>query len=148
MVASDIFGVSGRAMMAALIAGQRDPAVLAQLARGRMRAKITALEDAFTGHFTGHHAFLLAKMLARVDGIDAGIAALDVKIEELIAPFAAAVDQLTITVDGRAVQPGTRTISWHGPGRPAAHDVHLRAHSLRTARVIHTPPPRAYQEET
>src|SRR5437660_11862170 len=69
VVASDIFGVSGRAMMAALIAGQRDPTVLAQLARGRMRAKITALEDAFTGHFTDHHAFLLAKMLARVDAI-------------------------------------------------------------------------------
>ena len=99
VVASDIFGVSGRAMMAALIAGQRDPTVLAQLARGRMRAKITALEDAFTGHFTDHHAFLLAKMLARVDAIDADIAALDAKIEELIAPFAAAVDQLD-EVDG------------------------------------------------
>ena len=99
VVASDIFGVSGRAMMAALIAGQRDPTVLAQLARGRMRAKITALEDAFTGHFTDYHAFLLAKMLARVDAIDADIAALDAKIEELIAPFAAAVDQLD-EVDG------------------------------------------------
>src|SRR5215472_10277276 len=77
VVASDIFGVSGRAMMAALIGGQRDPKVLAQLARGRMRAKLTALEDAFTGHFTDHHAFLLAKMLARVDAINAGIAALD-----------------------------------------------------------------------
>src|SRR5207302_3008411 len=54
VVATDIFGVSGRAMMAALIAGQRDPRVLAQLARGRMRAKITALEDAFTGPFTDH----------------------------------------------------------------------------------------------
>ena len=94
VVASDIFGVSGRAMMAALVAGQRDPTVLAQLARGRMRAKITALEDAFTGHFTDHHAFLLDRMLARVDAINADIAALDAKIEELITPFAAAVDQL------------------------------------------------------
>ena len=65
VVASDIFGVSGRQMMAALIAGQRDPKVLAQLARGRMRGKISPLEEAFTGHFTDHHAFLLAKMLAR-----------------------------------------------------------------------------------
>jgi hypothetical protein len=48
VVATDIFGVSGRAMMAALIAGERDPKVLAQLARARMRAKITALEEAFT----------------------------------------------------------------------------------------------------
>ena len=68
VVASDIFGVSGRAMMASLIAGERDPKVLAQLARTAMRRKISALEEAFTGHFTDHHAFLLAKMLARVDG--------------------------------------------------------------------------------
>jgi transposase len=87
VVASDIFGVSGRDMMAALIAGERSPKVLAQLARTRMRGKITALEEAFTGHFTGHHAFLLAKMLARVDAIDADIADLDERIEEMIAPF-------------------------------------------------------------
>jgi transposase len=94
VVATDIFGVSGRAMMAALIAGQRDPKVLAQLARARMRAKITALEEAFTGHFTDHHAFLLGKMLGRVDQICADIAELDAKIEELIAPFVSAVARL------------------------------------------------------
>jgi transposase len=94
VVASDIFGVSGRAMMAALIAGERNPKVLAQLARSRMRTKISALEEAFTGHFTDHHAFLLAKMLARVDAIDADIGELDAKIGELIAPFAAAVARL------------------------------------------------------
>lgn len=94
VVATDIFGVSGRAMMDALIAGQRDPKALAQLARARMRAKITALEDAFTGHFTDHHAFLLGKMLARVDQISQDIADLDTKIEELIAPFAPAVARL------------------------------------------------------
>jgi transposase len=94
VVASDIFGVSGRAMMAALIAGERNPKTLAQLARSRMRTKIGALEEAFTGHFTDHHAFLLAKMLARVDAIDADIAELDAKIEELIAPFATAVARL------------------------------------------------------
>ena len=94
VVASDIFGVSGRAMMAALIAGERNPKVLAQLARSRMRTKISALEEAFTGHFTDHHAFLLAKMLARVDAIDADIAELDAKIGEMIAPIAAAVARL------------------------------------------------------
>jgi transposase len=88
VVASDIFGKSGRAMMAALIAGERNPKALAQLARTRMRGKISALEEAFTGHFTGHHAFLLAKMLARIDAIDADIAELDTKIGEMIAPFA------------------------------------------------------------
>jgi len=97
VVATDIFGVSGRAMMAAMVAGERNPKVLAQLARARMRAKITALEEAFTGHFTDHHAFLLGKMLARVDGIDADIADLDAAIGELIAPFAAAVQRLDET---------------------------------------------------
>ena len=62
-------------MLAALIAGERDPKALAQLARRRMRSKITALQEAFTGYFTDHHAFLLARMLARVDAIDADIAA-------------------------------------------------------------------------
>lgn len=94
VVASDIFGVSGREMMAALIAGQTNPQQLAQLARGRMRAKLSALEEAFTGFFTDHHGFLLAKMLARVDALSADIAELDTAIEEMIAPFAQAVERL------------------------------------------------------
>jgi transposase len=94
VVASDIFGVSGRAMLAALVAGERDPKVLAQLARTRLRAKLGPLAEAFTGFFTDQHAFLLAKMLARVDALDADLAELDAKIQELIAPFTRAVDQL------------------------------------------------------
>ncbi len=87
VVASDIFGVSGRAMMAALIAGERDPKVLAEMARTRMRVKIPQLVEAFTGHFDDHHRFLLAQMLARIDGIDADIAVLDTQIETLLTPF-------------------------------------------------------------
>jgi transposase len=94
VVASDIFGISGRDMMGALVAGERNPKVLAQLARSSMRRKISALEEAFTGHFTDHHAFLLAKMLARIDAIDADIAELDAKIEAMTAPFVAAVARL------------------------------------------------------
>jgi transposase len=94
VVASDIFGVSGRAMMAALIAGERDPQTLAQLARSRMRTKIGRLEEAFNGHFDDHHRFLLARMLARIDGIDADIAAVDNQIEAYLAPFAAAAARL------------------------------------------------------
>ncbi len=94
VVASDIFGGSGRERMAALIGGQTNPKVLAQLARGRMRAKITQLEEAFTGHFTDHHRLLLTKMLARIDTLDADIAELDATIEEMIAPVAAAVEKL------------------------------------------------------
>ena len=67
VVASDVFGVSGRDMMAALISGQRDPKALAAMARGRMRAKRPQLEEAFTGYFTDHHQLLLTKMLARID---------------------------------------------------------------------------------
>jgi len=94
VVASDIFGVSGRAMLAALVAGERDPKVLAQLARTRLRAKLGPLVEAFTGFFTDQHAFLLGKMLARVDALDADLAELDAKIQELIADFAGAVDRL------------------------------------------------------
>ncbi|MCT9934972.1 IS110 family transposase [Planotetraspora sp. A-T 1434] len=94
VVASDIFGVSGRAMMAALIRGERSPKTLAQLARSSLRAKIPALEEAFTSRFSDHHAFLLATMLARVDAINADIAALDQKITGQVAPFAATVEKL------------------------------------------------------
>jgi transposase len=102
VVASDIFGVSGREMMAALIAGERNPAVLAQLARTGMRAKIPLLEQAFVGRFTHHHAFLLATMLARIDEASADIAAIETRIDELIVPFAPAVERLDeITGVGR-----------------------------------------------
>jgi transposase len=94
VVASDIFGVSGRDMMAALIAGQRDPKVLAQLARSRMRTKITLLEEAFTGHFTDHHAFLLTRMLGRVDAINTDIAAIEERISDLLVPFVSAAARL------------------------------------------------------
>jgi transposase len=94
VVASDIFGVSGRAMLAALIAGERDPKRLAQLARARLRAKLSLLVEAFTGFFTDHHGFLLARMLDRIDALSADIAALDARIEALIGPFAQTVDRL------------------------------------------------------
>ena len=94
VVASDIFGVSGRAMLAALVAGERDPKVLAQLARQRLRAKLSLLEEAFHGRFSDHHAFLLKTMLERIDHTSADIAALEAKIAAEIAPFQAAVDRL------------------------------------------------------
>ncbi len=94
MVASDIFGASGRDMIAALVAGERNPKVLAQLARRSMRKKISLLEEAFTGYFTDHHAFLLRQMLGRADAISADIAALDSQIQAKAAPFAAAAEKL------------------------------------------------------
>jgi transposase len=98
VVASDIFGVSGRAMMAALVAGERDPKVLAQLARARMRAKISDLREAFHGRFNDHHAFLLSTMLTRIDTLQDDMARVEARIEEQITPFADAVTRLdTIT---------------------------------------------------
>jgi len=94
VVASDIFGVSGRDMLAALISGQRDPRALAQLARGRMRGKITDLEEAFTGRFDEHHAFLLTKMLTRIDQVSHDITDLDECIAADIASFAPALERL------------------------------------------------------
>ncbi len=94
VVASDIFGVSGRDMMAAMIAGEREPRVLAQMARSRMRTKIPQLQEAFHGYFTDHHGFLLTKMLARIDALSSDVADLDVQIEAEIAPFADAVARL------------------------------------------------------
>jgi transposase len=94
VVASDIFGVSGRAMLDALVAGQRDPNVLADLARTRMRTKLPDLREAFVGRFNDHHAFLLARMLAHIDAVNADIAALETRIADLILPFADQVPRL------------------------------------------------------
>ncbi|WP_277499822.1 transposase [Nocardioides sp. ChNu-99] len=94
VVASGIFGVSGREMMDAMVAGERDPARLAEMARTRMRTKIPELREAFTGFFTEHHALLLKQMLGRVDGIDADIGLLDERIEAHLVPFADAVERL------------------------------------------------------
>jgi transposase len=93
-VISDIFGVSGREMLEALIGGQRDPKVLARMARARMRAKITVLEEALSGFFTDHHAGILQMMLDNIDRLSGQIAALDARIEATIAPFAAQLKQL------------------------------------------------------
>ncbi len=93
-VASDVFGVSGRQLLQAMIGGQRDPKVLAQLARASMRAKLRQLEEALTGHFDDHHAFLCRMMLERIDELTGRIEELTARIDEQVAPFAAQVAQL------------------------------------------------------
>jgi transposase len=93
-VASSVLTKSGRQMIDALIAGQRDPSVLAEMAKGRMRAKIPALEDALSGRFNPHHALLCRAMLARIDQADATIAELTARIVELQDPHEAAVTLL------------------------------------------------------
>ncbi|MBS1860133.1 MAG: IS110 family transposase [Actinobacteria bacterium] len=93
-VASDILGASGRAMLAALIEGTTDPEVLADLAKGRLRAKIGALREALEGRFDELHAVWIGAILAHVDFLDGQIASLSEAIEEQIAPFESAVDLL------------------------------------------------------
>ena len=94
-VISDIHGVSGRDMLNAIAAGQRDPRALAQLARGSMRGKIRRLEEALDcSFFTGQHAAVLAMMLAAIDYYSAQIEVLTATIEELAGPYLHQVEQL------------------------------------------------------
>jgi len=114
-VASDVLGVSGRAMLAALVAGERDPNVLAELAKGRLRKKIPALRQALRGRFTAHHATLIGLSLEHTGYLEGAIARLDDRVDTLFAthtgpdrdgrdgiPFARARDRLdTITGVGK-----------------------------------------------
>jgi transposase len=101
-VASDVLGVSGRAMLAALLAGERDPQVLADLARGKLRTKLPALREALRGRFSDHHALLLRLALEHVAQLERSITTLDAAVDRVIAPFARARDHLdTITGVGK-----------------------------------------------
>ena len=87
-VATDILGVSGRAMLEALVQGTTDPEVLANLAQKRLRAKIPALRQALTGRFRPHHAFLVSQILAHLDHLGAATATVSTRVAALIVPFA------------------------------------------------------------
>jgi transposase len=98
-IAADIMGKSGRDMLDALVAGTRDPDVLAQLARRQMRKKIPLLREALQGHFDDHHALWVGAILAHIDFLDEHIDRLSDAIEEQLRPFDAAVE-LVCTVVG------------------------------------------------
>jgi transposase len=101
-VAADVLGVSGRAMLAALVAGERDPVVLAELARGKLRKKLPELRQALRGRFGDHHALLVGLSLSHLEHLERAIARLDDHVDEVMAPFAAARDRLdTITGVGK-----------------------------------------------
>jgi transposase len=93
-VASDVLGVSSRAMLAALIEGSRDPAGLADLAKGKLRAKLPALRTALEGRFAARHALLVSEILSHLDYLDDAIGRMTTAIEEAISPFADARDRL------------------------------------------------------
>jgi transposase len=97
-VASDVLGVSARAMLEALVAGATDPAALAALARGRLREKIPQLERALAGGLGAHQRFLVAELLATIDFLDERVDAASARIAELERPFgdaAARLDEVT-----------------------------------------------------
>ena len=105
-VATDILGKSGRDMLQALVAGTRDPEVLAELARGKLRAKLPALRQALRGRFASQHAVVVAAILAKLDFLDELIAQLSVEIDRVVAPFEAQVGLLATIpgVDRRTAQ--------------------------------------------
>jgi len=106
VVVTDILGGSGRDMLAALIEGERDPRVLADLAIGRMRSKTDELIEALTGRFTDHHAFITRRMLHRIDELNADIDAISARIDADLVPFRRQIELLTTIpgVDQRIAQ--------------------------------------------
>jgi transposase len=86
-VASAVWSASSREMIEALIAGERDPAALAQLAKGRMRAKIGRLEEALAGSFGSHHAIVCRQIIEHIDFLDSSIASLSAEIAARLVPF-------------------------------------------------------------
>ena len=98
-VATDVMGVSARDMLQALVAGQRDPQILAEMAKGRLRSKIPELREALLGRFTGHHAFMVQTHLRLIDQHTEAIDALTERIEVVIEPFRG-FQQLICSVPG------------------------------------------------
>jgi transposase len=98
-IRTDILGASGRAMLDALVAGTTDPAVLADLAKGKLRKKLPALREALEGRFDQEHGIVVSAILAHIDFLDEQISLLSDAIEEQIRPFAPAVE-LLCTIPG------------------------------------------------
>ena len=97
----------GRDVLQALVAGTRDPAVLAELARGKLRQKLPALRQALQGRFGAHHALLVGQILAKLDFLDGAIAQLSAEIDRVIAPFQPQVALLD-TIPGWTCAPRRR----------------------------------------
>jgi transposase len=98
-VLTDIMGMSGRAILAAIIAGETDPDRLADLTRGRLKASRTDLREALHGRVTEHHRFVIQLHLAQIDGLEGAIAAIDARIGDALGPVRAAV-RLLATMPG------------------------------------------------
>src|SRR5512133_4367284 len=95
-------------MLAALVAGERDPGVLAEMARGRLRNKLPELREALRGRFSAHHALLLRLALEHVEQLERSITALDTEVDRVIAPFAPARARPDTITGARNRAPGPR----------------------------------------
>lgn len=93
-VVSNLLGVSSRAMLEQILDGERDPVVLASLAKGKLQQKTPELIDALQGRFTEHHVFMTRQYLSQIDTLDAMIDGLTERIDEAMAPFSDARDAL------------------------------------------------------
>jgi transposase len=114
-VASNLAGVSARAMLTALVAGEADPALLADLAQGRLRQKRAALEQALAGFVRDHHRFLLAGHLAHLDFLDEQVALFDQQIAEVIvdhAPVVPTADAGAQSAPAEAVSGTEEPLAW------------------------------------
>jgi len=109
-VATNILGVSGRAMLEALVAGTTAPEVLAELARGKLRAKLPALREALAGRFRPHHAFLVNQGLAHLDYLDEAIDTVSTEVKRLLVSFADALRRLD-TIPGINARTGQVVIA-------------------------------------
>jgi len=105
-VATEVLGKSGRAMLEALVSGTHDPEVLADLAKGRLRAKLPQLREALEGRFRAHHALILGELLGHIDYLDEAVARLSEEVEKRIAPFSEEVALLDsiVGVDRRGAE--------------------------------------------
>lgn len=113
-VASTVLTKSGRAMLEALVAGVRDPAVLAELAKGRLRPKVPQLREALAGNFDHRHAAIVAECLAHIDGIDASIEHISAEVALLLEPHHWAIE-LLVSIPGVQLRTAEVIIAEIGP---------------------------------
>jgi len=157
-VVSEVLGVSGRAILAALVAGERDPEVLTGLAKGTLRKKMPLLRQALRGRFGEHHALLIGLCREHLAHLEAAIARLDERIDGLFAthtseagvPFARARDHLlTLTGVGKVAaecilaEIGLTMAVFPAPRTWPAGPTHVRATTSPAANVARARPPRA-----
>ena len=112
-VATDILGKSGRAILEALLAGQTDPSVLADVAQGRMKAKRAELEQVLVGTLTAHHRFLLREQLDHIDTLNEAISRVSNEIEERMQSLDL-VEQSTDIIEGTTQEHEQELLTWKG----------------------------------